>query len=133
MGPEEGMPVKGFANTAVTGLIIAVFCCLLASHPTHSATPPYPAWAAAVAPDYPNALPSSGLVLPNVYNVATTDRFETVVAWYKSRVRGAWAETEGGNTWYVKIGGVEIQVSRNFYDDSGNEKPGTRVAITHTR
>jgi hypothetical protein len=55
---------------------------------------------------------------------------ETVVAWYKSRVHGAWSESEGGNTWSVKSGGLRIQISRNYYDDSGTEKPGTRVALT---
>jgi hypothetical protein len=95
-----------------------------------SAAPSYPVWAAAVVPAYPHCLPSSGLLNPKLYGIATTDHLSTVVAWYKARVHGAWSESEGGNTWSVKSGGVRIQISRNFYDDSGNEKPGTRVALT---
>jgi len=65
-----------------------------------------------------------------MYGIATTDPFTTVVAWYKARVHGAWSASEGGNTWTVKTGGLRIQISANFYDDSCNEKPGTRVALT---
>jgi hypothetical protein len=90
----------------------------------------YPDWAAAVVPAYPHALPSSGPVTPTLYGIATTDRIPTVVAWYKSRVHGAWSGSEGGNTWSVKSGGLRIQISANYYDDSGAEKPGTRVALT---
>jgi hypothetical protein len=96
--------------------------------------PSYPTWAAAVVQPYPNCLPGlSGPVIPTMYGIATPDSLPTVVAWYKSRVHGAWAGSEGGNTWSVKSGGVRIQISRNFYDDSGNEKPGTRVALTRYR
>jgi hypothetical protein len=92
--------------------------------------PSYPEWAAAVVPAYPHALPSSGPVTPTLYGIETTDRMPTVVAWYKSRVHGAWAGSEGGNTWSVKSGGLRIQISANYYDDSGAEKPGARVALT---
>jgi len=95
-----------------------------------SAPPSYPDWAAAVVPAYPHALPSSGPVIPTMYGIATTDPMPTVVAWYKSRVHGAWSGSEGGNTWSVKSGGLRIQISKNYYDDSGEEKPGTRVALT---
>ena len=95
-----------------------------------SAAPSYPNWAAAVVPAYPHVLPSSGPITPNLYGIATTDHMPTVVAWYKSRVHGAWSESEGGNTWSLKSGGVRIQISANFYDESGEEKPGTRVALT---
>jgi hypothetical protein len=98
-----------------------------------SAAPSYPGWAAAVVPAYPHVLPSSGPIAPNLYGIATTDPMPTVVAWYKSRVHGAWSESEGGNTWSVKSGGVRIQISANFYDESGEEKPGTRVALTRYR
>jgi len=99
-----------------------------------SAAPSYPDWAAAVVPAYPHARPWSSPIAARVqskmYGLATTDPMPTVVAWYKARVKGAWSSSEGGNTWSVKSGGVRIQISRNFYDDSGNEKPGTRVALT---
>lgn len=95
-----------------------------------SAAPSYPDWAAAVVSAYPHVLPSSGPITPKLYGIATTDNLATVVAWYKSRVHGAWSESEGGNTWSVKSGGVRIQISANFYDESGEEKPGTRVALT---
>jgi hypothetical protein len=99
-----------------------------------NAAPSYPNWAAAVVPAYPHARPWSSPIAVRVqskmYGLATTDLMPTVVAWYKSRVHGAWSESEGGSTWSVKSGGVRIQISRNFYDDSGNEKPGTRVALT---
>jgi hypothetical protein len=98
------------------------------------ASPSYPDWAAAVVPAYPHARPWDSPIAARVqskmYGLATTDLMPTVVAWYKARVHGAWSESEGGNTWSVKSGGVRIQISRNFYDDSGNEKPGTRVALT---
>lgn len=32
--------------------------------------------------------------------------------------------------WSKEAGGKRIQISANYYDDSANEKPGTRVAIT---
>lgn len=95
-----------------------------------SSAPSYPDWAAAVVPSYPHALPSSGPIAPTLYGIATTDRIATVVAWYKSRVHGAWSESEGGNTWSVKSRGVRIQISANYYDEAGEEKPGTRVALT---
>ena len=95
-----------------------------------SAAPAYPDWAAAVVPAYPHALPSTGPITPNSYGIATTDHMPTVVAWYKSRVHGAWSESEGGNTWSLKSGGVRIQISADFYDESSEEKPGTRVALT---
>ena len=99
-----------------------------------SAAPSYPDWAAAVVPAYPHARPWSSPIAARVqskmYGLATTDQMPAVVTWYKARVRGAWSESEGGNTWSLKSGGVRIQISRNFYDDSGNEKPGTRIAFT---
>jgi len=95
-----------------------------------SAAPSYPDWAAAVVAAYPRTCPPSGPIAPTLYGIATTDPMPTVVAWYKSRVHGAWSESEGGNTWSVKSGGVRIQISANFYDESGAEKPGTRVALT---
>jgi hypothetical protein len=98
------------------------------------AAPPYPNWAAAVVPAYPHARPLSSPIAARVqskmYGLATTDQMPAVVAWYKARVKGAWSPSEGGATWSIKSGGLRIQISRNFYDDSGNEKPGTRVALT---
>jgi len=95
------------------------------------AAPSYPNWAAAVVPAYPNCLPGlSGPVIPTMYGIATTDSMPAVVAWYKARVKGAWSPSEGEETWSVKSGSVQIQISKHFYDDSGNEKPGTRVALT---
>ena len=100
-----------------------------------SAAPSYPDWTAAVVPAYPHALPSSGPITSTIYGIATADRMQTVVTWYKSRVHDAWSGSEGGNTWSVKSGGSRIQISANYYDDSGAEKPGTRVALTryHSR
>ena len=95
-----------------------------------SAASSYPTWASAVVPLYPHVLPSSGLLTPKSYGIATTDQFSTVVAWYKSRVHGAWSESEGGNTWSVMSRGLRIQISLNYYDESAQEKPGTRVALT---
>lgn len=135
------------SNGAMPGLIIAACCGFAGWNPAaghagsaavsmraaDSAAPSYPAWAAAVVPVYPHALPSSGPVTATMYGIATTDHMATVVAWYKSRVHGAWSESEGGNTWSVKSGGVRIQISANYYDESGEEKPGTRVALTRYR
>jgi hypothetical protein len=92
--------------------------------------PSYPAWAAAVVPAYPHCLPSSGPIGATLYGIVTTDRIATVVAWYKARVHGAWSESEGGNNWFIKSGGLRIQISANYYGDSGEEKPGTRVALS---
>ena len=97
------------------------------------AAPSYPDWAAAVVPAYPHLLPSSGLVTPKTYAIATTDPMPTVVAWYKSRVHGAWSKSEGGDAWSVRSGGLWIQISKNYYDESAEEKPGTRVALTKYR
>lgn len=98
------------------------------------AAPPYPNWAAAVVPAYPHARPWSSPIAARVqskmYGLATTDLMPTVVAWYKARVHGAWSESEGGNTWSVKSGGVRIQISANIFDESGKQKPGTRIALT---
>ncbi len=91
--------------------------------------PSYPNWAAAVVPAYPNCLPSSGPVGPTLYGIGTTDSMPVVLAWYKARVKGAWTSAERGNTWSVRSGGIRIQISKNLYDDDGNEKPGTRIAL----
>ena len=99
-----------------------------------SVAPSYPDWAAAVIPAYPHARPWSSPIAARVqskmYGLETTDLLPVVVAWYKARVHGAWSESEGGNTWSVKSRGLRIQISANLYDDSGEEKPGTRVALT---
>ncbi len=118
------------SNRAIAGLIVLACCGFVSSRAADSAAPSYPDWASAVVPAYPHVLPSSGPITPKLYGIATTDPMPTVVAWYKSRVHGAWAESEGGNTWSVKSGGVRIQISANYYDESAKEKPGTRVALT---
>lgn len=121
-------------HVAPISLVLMILVAFLSFGPSaragDSAAPSYPDWAAAVVPAYPHALPSSGPVIPTMYAIATTDPMPTVVAWYKSRVHGAWSRSEGGNTWSVKSGGLRIQISKNYYDDSGEEKPGTRVALT---
>ena len=100
------------------------------ARPADSPASSYPDWAATVVALYPHVLSSSGLVTPKTFGIATTDPMPTVVSWYKSRVHGAWSESEGGNTWSVKSRGVWIQISANYYDESAEEKPGTRVALT---
>ena len=99
-----------------------------------SAAPSYPDWAAAVVPAYPHARPWSSPIAARVqskmYGLETTDLMPVVVAWYKARVHGAWSESEGGNNWTVKSGGARIQISANIFDESGNQKPGTRTALT---
>lgn len=112
------------------GLLLLLIGPAVTARAADSAAPSYPDWAAAVVPAYPHARPPSGPIAPNLYGIATTDQLSTVVAWYKSRVHGEWSESEGGDTWSVKSGGLRIQISRNFYDESGEEKPGTRVALT---
>ena len=115
-------------------LALTILAAILSFGPSaraaESAAPSYPDWAAAVVPAYPHALPSSGPIAPTLYGIATADRIATVVGWYKARVHGAWSESEGGNTWSVKSRGLRIQISANYYDESGEEKPGTRVALT---
>jgi len=121
--------LRNYASTLVV-LSLLVMGQAMTGRAADSAAPSYPDWAAAVVPAYPHCLPSSGPIAPTLYGIATTDHFATVVAWYKSRVHGAWSESEGGNTWSVKSGGLRIQISANYYDESGAEKPGTRVALT---
>ena len=115
-------------------LSLLVLVQAVTAHAADSAAPSYPDWAAAVVPAYPHARPWSSPIAARVqskmYGLATTDLMPAVVAWYKARAHGAWSESEGGNTWSVESGGVRIQISRTFYDDSGNEQPGTRVALT---
>ncbi len=137
------------SNGAIPGLIIVVCCGFAGCNPVSvgagnstavstraedSAAPSYPDWAAAVVPAYPNARPWSSPIAARVqskmYGLATTDKMPTVVAWYKSRVHGAWSESEGGNTWTVKTSGVRIQISANIFDESGKQRPGTRIALT---
>ena len=125
---------KQVAPTFFALVGLAAFLLLgLSARAADTAAPSYPDWAAAVVPAYPHTLPPSGPIAPNLYGIATTDRLPTVVAWYKSRVHGAWYESEGGNTWSVKSGGLRIQISKNYYDESADEKPGTRVALTRYR
>lgn len=125
-----------FRNYAFTLSVLSLLVMgqAVTAHAADNAAPSYPNWAAAVVPVYPHARPWSSPIAARVqskmYGLATTDQMPVVVAWYKSRVHGAWSQSEGGTTWSVKSGGVRIQISRNFYDDSGNEKPGTRVALT---
>jgi hypothetical protein len=104
------------SNGAIAGLILVACCGFISSRAADSGAPSYPDWA---QPSYLPAL-----------MIATTHPMPTVMAWYKSRVHGAWSESEVGNTWSVKSGGVRIQISANFYDESGKEKPATRVALT---
>ena len=120
------------STRAIPALIFIACCGFTCMNPLSAgaAAPAYPAWAVAVVPAYPNALPSSRLVVPKMYGIETTDSFATVVAWYKSRVHGAWSASEGGNTWTIKSNGLRIQISANYLDDSGKEKPGTRIALT---
>ena len=115
-------------NLLVLSLLVMGWA--ISARPADSPASSYPDWAASVIALYPHVLPSSGLVTPKTYAIATTDKMPTVVAWYKSRVHGAWSESEGGNTWSVKSRGVWIQISANYYDESAEEKPGTRVALT---
>ncbi|HLV87939.1 MAG TPA: hypothetical protein VKV39_13230 [Candidatus Sulfotelmatobacter sp.] len=125
-------------QVAPTFLALAILAAILSFGPSaraaDSAAPSYPDWAAAVVPAYPHARPWSSPIAARVqskmYGLVTTDLMPTVVAWYKARVHGAWSESEGGNNWSVKSGGVRIQISANYYDDSGAEKPGTRIALT---
>ncbi len=121
--------LRNYASTLVI-LSLLVMGQAVTARAADSAAPSYPDWAAAVVPAYPHCLPSSGPIGPTLYGIATTDRFATVVGWYKARVHGAWSGSEGGNTWSVKSGGLRIQISANYYDESAAEKPGTRVAFT---
>jgi len=124
-------------RAASTFLALVVLAAFLSFGPcargAGSAGPSYPDWAAAVVPAYPHVLPSSGPITPNIYGIATTDQLSAVVVWYKARVHGAWSESEGGNTWSVESRGLRIQISANYYEESGEEKPGTRVALTRDR
>jgi hypothetical protein len=126
---KEKFMLRNYAGTLFV-LSLLVMGQAVTARVADSAAPSYPDWAAAVVPVYPHVLPPSGPITPNLYGIATTDHMPTVVAWYKARVRGAWSESEGGNTWSVKSGGLRIQISANYYDESGEEKPGTRVALT---
>lgn len=121
--------LRNCASTLVVLLLLAMGQ-VVTARAADSAAPSYPAWASAVVPAYPHCLPSSGPIGSTLYGIVTTDRLATVVAWYKSRVHGAWSESERGNNWFVKSGGLRIQISANYYDESGTEKPGTRVALS---
>jgi hypothetical protein len=129
MFDKENFMLRNYAFTLFV-LSLLVMGQAVTVRAADSAAPSYPEWAAGIVPAYPHALPSSGLLTPKLYGIATTDHLSTVVAWYKARVHGAWSESEGGNTWSVKSRGLRIQISANFYDESGEEKPGTRVALT---
>ena len=125
-------------QAAPTFLALTILSAFLSFGPSaragDGAAPSYPDWAAAVVPAYPHGRPWSSPIAARVqskmYGLATTDLMPTVVAWYKSRVHGAWSESEGGNTWSVKSRGLRIQISANYYDESGKERPGTRIALT---
>ena len=126
---------KHVAQTFLALMILAAFLSFGPSaRAGDGAAPSYPDWAAAVVPAYPHgrswSSPIAARVQSKMYGLATTDLMPTVVAWYKSRVHGAWSESEGGNTWSVKSRGLRIQISANYYDESGKERPGTRIALT---
>src|SRR5262245_54306122 len=98
-------------NCVLTLFVLSLFVMVHAAtaRAVDTAASSYPDWAASVVPLYPHVLPSSGLLTPKSYGIATTDDFPTVVAWYKARVHDAWSETEGGNTWQVVSRGLRIQ------------------------
>jgi len=101
-----------FRNHVLTLSVLSLLVMgqVVTARAAYSAAPSYPDWAAAVVPAYAHARPWSSPIAARVqwkmYGLATTDLMPTVVAWYKARVHGAWSESEGGNTWSVKSGGV---------------------------
>jgi hypothetical protein len=86
--------LRNYASTLVV-LSLFVMGHTMTARAADGTAPSYPDWAAAVVPAHPHCLPSSRPIAPTLYGIATTDRFATVVAWYKSRVHGAWSESEG--------------------------------------
>jgi uncharacterized protein YceK len=93
---------------------------------------PYPDWAAAVVPDYPNRLDQQA-VTPGLYQIDVPDDFATVVSWYKSHTTGGtWkrSDPDSPEEWfYTGPNGVHIDVQANHY--AGTTK--TMIAFTQKK
>lgn len=91
--------------------------------PASASNSPYPAWAAAAVPNYPNAIDRM-LVRDDFYQIDSADNAATVLAWYKSHVSGTWT-TAGSpdNALLPNVNGVRIEVDKLGY---GNQPVGAR-------
>ncbi len=98
----------------------------------HSKIEPYPAWAAAVAPNYTGRVLSAGGLSGRLYQIDSADDYETVLAWYKSHVKTNWPagdpDTPQDQT-ITTVGKVQITVQKNSYANSPAQ-PKTMIALS---
>jgi hypothetical protein len=88
---------------------------------------PYPDWAAAAVPDYPNIIDQT-LIRDNFYEISSADETGKVLSWYRAHVSGIWA-TPGSpdNSILADTNGVRIEIDKIGY---GNQPAGNRPKTT---
>ena len=75
----------------------------------------YPDWAAAVVPAYTSHVKNKGRTTDqfyDVYQINTTDPYETVLAWYKAHVQTKWPDRHPNQT-VGKVGDVHITLQNS--------------------
>jgi hypothetical protein len=83
---------------------------------------PYPDWATAAVPEYPNVIDQ--MLGDDFYQIMSADDAASVLAWYRSRVPGAWATPASPDNWVLPSAkGVRIEIDKIGY---GNQPVGKR-------
>jgi hypothetical protein len=95
----------------------------------------YPAWAAAIAPEYPSSITKGG-VADRLYQIDTADDPAAVLAWYKQHATGTWIATDPDadqSQWNLKAPGGTLMIQKNNYwkadQPSGPNNPKTMIAL----
>ena len=72
----------------------------------------YPAWAAAVVPAYTSNVTSASATTADIYQIDTADPYETVLAWYKARVKTKWPDRHANET-AAHMGNIAITLQKS--------------------
>lgn len=79
--------------------------------------PPYPDWAQAVVPPYPN-LKSRYIVKKDTdFELESADSFDSIVAWYKSHVSGTWTTDATSGNVSTTANGLKINIVKDQLDN----------------
>jgi hypothetical protein len=93
---------------------------------------PYPTWAAAVAPAYTSHVLNAGGVGERLYQMDTKDDYDTVLAWYKARVKTDWPAPDPNAApghIDVTVNNVGITIDKNNYANGRPDQPNTMIAL----
>jgi hypothetical protein len=122
-GGASGSAASGNAAGASQSTVAQPSESSATASPDNASDSTYPAWAAAVVPNYPNAIDRM-LVRDDFYQIDSADDAATVLAWYKSHLPGKWT-TAGSpdNALLENANGLRIEIDKLGY---GNQPIGTR-------